>query len=125
MAANMQHMAGAGHMMQQQMQQMHQHMRKNTNQYQTTIFQRLSSTPVPPGGWQASISINDRMGKTMELYASPQLPSSASALVNHLNHSNQLTDLPMSHLVRISSQLVQLKCALGLNFKHSRMLVAR
>lgn len=70
MAANMQHMAGAGHMMTQQQQQMQlqQHARSNANQYGQTIMARLSSTAVPPAPWHASVPMNDRVGKTLELY---------------------------------------------------------
>lgn len=66
MAANMQHMAGAGQMMQQQ-----QQMRKpNSNQLQQIVYQNLVQHTQPFTGicWQANIPIGDRMGKTMNLY---------------------------------------------------------
>lgn len=84
MAANMQQMAAAAHMMPQQQQQLqHQQqlqMRRNVAQYQAQIFTRLSAAPVPAGTWQSTVSINDRMGKTMELYVPlPSFPPSPSA----------------------------------------------
>lgn len=66
MAANMQHMAGAGQMMQQQP------MRKPTpNQLQQIVYQNLVQHTQPFTGicWQANVAISDRMGKTMNLYA--------------------------------------------------------
>jgi hypothetical protein len=65
MAANMQHMAGAGQMMQQQP------MRKPTpNQLQQIVYQNLVQHTQPFTGicWQANVAISDRMGKTMNLY---------------------------------------------------------
>ncbi|KAK6706997.1 hypothetical protein SNK04_008005 [Fusarium graminearum] len=64
MAANMQHMAGAGQMMQQQP------MRKPTpNQLQQIVYQNLVQHTQPFTGicWQANVAISDRMGKTMNL----------------------------------------------------------
>ncbi|KAL5626839.1 hypothetical protein FOBRF1_001182 [Fusarium oxysporum] len=63
MAANMQHMAGAGQMMQQPM-------RKPTpNQLQQIVYQNLVQHTQPFTGicWQANVAISDRMGKTMNL----------------------------------------------------------
>ncbi|TQW00043.1 hypothetical protein IF1G_02257 [Cordyceps javanica] len=76
MAANMQHMAGAGHMISQQQQmQMQQHARVNANQYGQTILARLTSTPVPPADWHATVPMNDRVGRTLELFSNVTLGS--------------------------------------------------
>ncbi|KAH7188320.1 uncharacterized protein B0J16DRAFT_317989 [Fusarium flagelliforme] len=64
MAANMQHMAGAGQMMPQQP------MRKPTpNQLQQIVYQNLvqHTQPFTGGCWQSNVAISDRMGKTMNL----------------------------------------------------------
>lgn len=68
MAANM-HMAGAGPLMttQQQM-QLQQHARSSATQYGHTIMARLQNTPIPPTGWQSTMSLNDRVGRALELY---------------------------------------------------------
>jgi hypothetical protein len=63
MAANMQHMPGAGQMMQQQM-------RKPTpTQLQQIVYQNLVQHTQPFTGicWQSNVAISDRMGKTMNL----------------------------------------------------------
>jgi hypothetical protein len=72
MAANMQHMAGAGQMMPQQVR------RPNNNQIQQMVYQNLVQNTPPPNsmGWQSNVTINDRMGKTLNLYvAEPYLPT--------------------------------------------------
>lgn len=75
MAANMQHMAGAGQMMSQQQQlQLLQHKRSSANQYGQTILARLSNTQVPNSGWHATVPMNDRVGKALELYVYRRLP---------------------------------------------------
>jgi hypothetical protein len=64
MAANMQHMAGAGQMMPQQM-------RKPTaTQLQQAVYQNIQQNTPPLNGmtWQSNFSVNERMGKTLELY---------------------------------------------------------
>ena len=66
MAANMQHMAGAGQMMPQQL-------RKPTvNQLPQVVYQTLtqSTPPLNAGTWQSNVVISDRMSKTMDLYVS-------------------------------------------------------
>ncbi|KAJ3488671.1 hypothetical protein NLG97_g6159 [Lecanicillium saksenae] len=79
MAANMQHMAGAGHMLSQQQQlQLQQHTRSNANQYGQTIMARLQATAVPTTGWHATMTMNDRVGRALELYVI------ASAEIQHL-----------------------------------------
>lgn len=68
MAANMQHMAGGGPMIPQQM-------RKPTpNQLQQIVFQNIQQNTPPMNGmtWQSSFSANERMGKTLDLYV-PQV----------------------------------------------------
>ncbi|PMB69428.1 hypothetical protein BM221_004070 [Beauveria bassiana] len=76
MAANMQHMAGAGHMMSQQQQQMHmQQARANANQYGQTILARLTNSRVPPQDWHATVPMNDRVGRTLELFSNVTLGS--------------------------------------------------
>ncbi|EHK41406.1 hypothetical protein TRIATDRAFT_84787 [Trichoderma atroviride IMI 206040] len=63
MAANMQHMAGAGQMMPQQM-------RKPTaTQLQQAVYQNIQQNTPPLNGmtWQSSFTVNERMGKTLEL----------------------------------------------------------
>lgn len=69
MAANMQNMAGAGHMLQQHTQQM----RNPNSQVHSSIFTRLSNAPTPPMGWQTQVSVSDRMARTLDLYATPIL----------------------------------------------------
>lgn len=70
MAANMQHMAGVGQMMPQQMRKP-----SNTHQLQQYVYQHLLQNSQPPNGltWQSNVSLNDRMGKTMELCVQPSL----------------------------------------------------
>ncbi len=69
MAANMQHMAGVGQM------GIPQQMRKptTTHQLQQYVYQQILARSQGHGGlaWHANVSLSDRMGKTMELYASP------------------------------------------------------
>ena len=66
MAANM-GMAGNGHLM---MQQQQQNDNNRQRQLQQTVYTALvQNTPVIPGGWQQGIPINDRLGKTMNLFA--------------------------------------------------------
>lgn len=70
MAANM-GMAGNGHLLMQQQQT------NNQRQLQQAVYSRLvQNTPaIPPGGWQAGVQINDRLGKTVNLYVtSPANP---------------------------------------------------
>ncbi|KAM4057118.1 hypothetical protein HRG_003965 [Hirsutella rhossiliensis] len=64
MAANMQHMAGVGQMMPQQMRKP-----ANANQLQQLVYQTLLQHAQAPNAlaWQANVSLNDRMGKTMDL----------------------------------------------------------
>lgn len=68
MAANMQQMAGAGQMMPQQLRRPP----TNTHQLQQLVYHNLLQNSQPPNGltWQGSVSLNDRMGKTMDLYVS-------------------------------------------------------
>lgn len=68
MAANMQHMAGAGQMMQQQQQQQQHQMPKP--QLQQIVYQNLVQNTQPFTGisWQANVTISDRMGRTLNLY---------------------------------------------------------
>ena len=63
MAANMQHMAGAGQMMPQQVR------RPNNPQLQHVVYENLVSNPPPvnPVSWQSGIPINERLSKTMTL----------------------------------------------------------
>ncbi|KAJ6446668.1 PHD finger domain-containingprotein [Purpureocillium lavendulum] len=65
MAANMQHMAGVGQM------GIPQQMRKPTNshQLQQYVYQQILARSQPQNGltWHANVSLNDRMGKAMEL----------------------------------------------------------
>jgi hypothetical protein len=65
MAANMQqHMAGAGQMMPQQL-------RKPTaSQLQQAVYQNIQQNTPPLNGmtWQSNFSVNERMGKTLDLY---------------------------------------------------------
>jgi hypothetical protein len=64
MAANMQHMAGAGQMMQQQM-------RKGSHpQLQQIVYQNLvqHTQPFTSLCWQSNVTVLDRLGKTMNLY---------------------------------------------------------
>ncbi|KAM3530472.1 hypothetical protein NHJ13051_001305 [Beauveria bassiana] len=97
MAANMQHMAGAGHMMSQQQQQMHmQQARANANQYGQTILARLTNSRVPPQDWHATVPMNDRVGRTLELLvaymAAHQLtPSQPTLSNNSFQQTNSLT----------------------------------
>lgn len=69
MAANM-GMAGNGHLLMQQQQQNSQ----NQRTLQQVVYSRLvQNTPaIPPGGWQAGMQINDRLGKTVNLYVARQ-----------------------------------------------------
>ncbi|PTB46245.1 hypothetical protein M441DRAFT_128525 [Trichoderma asperellum CBS 433.97] len=63
MAANMQHMAGAGQMMPQQL-------RKPTaSQLQQAVYQNIQQNTPPLNGmtWQSNFSVNERMGKTLDL----------------------------------------------------------
>ena len=64
MAANMQHMAGPGQMMQQQR-------RPPVTQIQQLVYQNLlqNTQNYPNGCWQAVVQLPDRMGKIMNLYA--------------------------------------------------------
>ena len=64
MAANMQQMAGAGPMMPQQLR------RPTSHQLQQLVYQNLLQNSQPAHGstWQANVSLNDRMGKAMDLY---------------------------------------------------------
>ncbi|KAG8416426.1 hypothetical protein J3458_007013 [Metarhizium acridum] len=65
MAANMQQMAGAGQMMPQQLRRPP----ANSHQMQQLVYQKLLQHSQPPNGltWQGNVSLNDRMGKTMDL----------------------------------------------------------
>jgi hypothetical protein len=69
MAANMQHMAGAGQMMPQQVR------KPSNNQIHQLVYQSMVQSQPPPNtmGWQASISINDRMSKTLNLISNASL----------------------------------------------------
>jgi hypothetical protein len=69
MAANMQQMAGAGQMMPQQLRRP----TANSHQIQQMVYQNLLQNSQPPNGltWQGTVSLNDRMGKTMDLYVFP------------------------------------------------------
>ncbi|KAK2594946.1 hypothetical protein QQS21_007349 [Conoideocrella luteorostrata] len=70
MAANMQQMAGAGQMMPQQL-------RRNgaQTQVQQLVYENILRNPQPTNGltWQSNVSINDRMGKTMDLISNVSL----------------------------------------------------
>lgn len=63
MAANMQHMAGAGQMGPQQMR------KPMPGQLQQIVYQNLVQNTAPPNGltWQSNVSIGDRLGKTLDL----------------------------------------------------------
>jgi hypothetical protein len=65
MAANM-GMAGNSHLLMQQQ----QNNNSNQRQLQHIVYTRLvQNTPaIQPGGWQAGVQINDRLGKTVNLY---------------------------------------------------------
>ncbi|KJK77384.1 hypothetical protein H634G_07123 [Metarhizium anisopliae BRIP 53293] len=65
MAANMQQMAGAGQMIPQQLRRP----TTNPHQIQQLVYQKLLQHSQPPNGltWQGNVSLNDRMGKTMDL----------------------------------------------------------
>ncbi|GAO13169.1 hypothetical protein UVI_02025240 [Ustilaginoidea virens] len=65
MAANMQQMAGAGQMMPQQLRRP-----QTSHQLQQMVYQNLLQNARPANGltWQGNVSLNDRMGKTMDLY---------------------------------------------------------
>lgn len=89
MAANMQHMAGAGQMMPQQLR------KPSTNQLQQIVYQNLVQHTQPFTGicWQANVPICDRMGKTMNLCVCFALSLARSAtalgsanLLQHLQH---------------------------------------
>jgi hypothetical protein len=69
MAANM-GMAGNGHLLMQQQQQQQQS--NGQRQLQQHVYAHLvQNTPaIQPGGWQAGLQINDRLGKIMTLYVS-------------------------------------------------------
>ncbi|KAH7252415.1 hypothetical protein BKA59DRAFT_160333 [Fusarium tricinctum] len=74
MAANMQHMSGAGQMMQQPM-------RKPTpTQLQQIVYQNLVQHTQPFTGicWQSNVAISDRMGKTMNLITNISLAMNGS-----------------------------------------------
>lgn len=62
MAANM-GMAGNGHLLMQQQQ-------NNQRQMQQIVYNQLvQNTPqIASGGWQSAVQINDRLGKTVNLY---------------------------------------------------------
>ena len=64
MAANMQHMAGPGQMMQQQQQQMRQ-----KPQLQQAVYQNIvqHTQTFPNVAWQAAVNSADRLGRTMNL----------------------------------------------------------
>jgi hypothetical protein len=66
MAANMQQMAGVGQMMPQQLRRPP----ASSHQIQQLVYQNLLQNSQPPNGltWHANVSLNDRMGKTMDLY---------------------------------------------------------
>lgn len=70
MAANMQHMGGVGQMMPQQMRKP-----ANAGRLQQFVYQNLLQQAQAPNAlaWQANITINDRMGKTMDLCVPPIL----------------------------------------------------
>ncbi|KHN99640.1 uncharacterized protein MAM_02493 [Metarhizium album ARSEF 1941] len=65
MAANMQQMAGAGQMIPQQLRRPP----ANSHHMQQMVYQNLLQHSQPPNGltWQGTVSLNDRMGKTMDL----------------------------------------------------------
>ncbi|PHH70544.1 hypothetical protein CDD83_5411 [Cordyceps sp. RAO-2017] len=77
MAANMQHMPGAGQMMPGQMRKT-----ANTHQLQQVVYQNLLQHSQPPNAltWQANVSLNDRMGKTLDLI------SNIALAVNGIDH---------------------------------------
>jgi hypothetical protein len=84
MAANMQHMAGAGQMMPQQVR------KPSNNQIHQLVYQSMVQSQPPPNtmGWQASISINDRMSKTLNLLVIGQPTTFHSALTSSSSISN-------------------------------------
>lgn len=63
MAANLQQMAGANQMMTQQMR------RPTTHQLQQIVYQNLLQNSQVANGltWHGNVSLNDRLGKTMDL----------------------------------------------------------
>jgi hypothetical protein len=68
MAAPMQHMAGPGQMMQQQA----RGGRPSQAQLQTVVYQNMLNHVLPfNGGWQKTVTIQDRMGKVLGLCVLP------------------------------------------------------
>jgi len=71
MAANM-GMAGNGHLLMQQQQQQQQQQNTGQRQLHQHVYTALvqNAAAVQPGGWQSGVQINDRLGKTVNLYVS-------------------------------------------------------
>ncbi|KAG6030339.1 hypothetical protein E4U41_000122 [Claviceps citrina] len=72
MAANMQQMAGVGQMVPQQLRRTQTPLPLQQIVYQNIV---ANSQPANSLTWQASVNVNDRMGKTMDLYVSSRNPS--------------------------------------------------
>ena len=69
MAANIP-MATNGQMMMQQRQQMQQQQQMQQRQLSQMVYQQLANNhgQAGPNGWQAATTIQDRLGKTTNLY---------------------------------------------------------
>ena len=84
MAANMQNMANAGHLMAQQQQQQRS---KVSAQIASHVYQYLAqNTPQYNGmAWQANMTISDRMGKIVEMYvATDSSENAGGGIANNL-----------------------------------------
>lgn len=90
MAANMQHMAGAAGMMQQQ------RPRPSQVQLNQFLYQTMLAQQQPHSGWQAGVAIQERMIKCHNLYATSR---SSRLVFSHLRRDTDMMRFPGSQIL--------------------------
>jgi hypothetical protein len=87
MAANLPMAANGQLMMQQQQQhQLQSQQSMQQRQLHNTVFQQLANSQqlAPPGGWQSSLTLNDRLAKTLNLSVAFFVPREAGHKIHPL-----------------------------------------